>query len=223
MARTKTPTTAIARALKALGLKQGSGKDFKVEGHYQGKGKDRERIGTYALLLNATAEKVVTENADAIEETTGAEGFSFRVSIYYLHDGRQMVSVKNFGDRIREDAPVAVSVPVIEQPAPAEVPETVRAYMAGKVHDYFVRNGLPTGDGELQVAARKAVQDGEEQVWTGGRSVWVSGSKAVLLEVAQHLYELAELVSTGVVTAAAAGGNAKVIEKAAIRFATAQA
>lgn len=108
MARTiataKTPTVAVARVLRGLGLVQGT--DFKVAGEYRGSGLNRERVGTYVVIYNAAADKVVADNADAIEAATLADGgFAFRVSIHYTSGGRLWTHVANFGQRTREERP----------------------------------------------------------------------------------------------------------------------
>lgn len=115
----KTPTVAIARVLRALGLKQGD--DFRVTGMYQNGGGIRERIGTYVVVLSRRADDTIAANADAIQEAAAEAGFSFRVSIYYSDKGRVFTSVRNFGQTVRQDPPIAPAdaLPAIE---PSEVP-----------------------------------------------------------------------------------------------------
>ncbi|MEU0770612.1 hypothetical protein [Streptomyces albogriseolus] len=220
-ATAKTPTIAISRALRAIGLKQG--KDFKVEGRYSGKGKNRERVATDVLVLGREAEDKVAEHADAIEAATKADGgWVFNVSVYYL-DGkpRPVTSISNAGSRVRQtppDAdPVAGGVTVAPEPVRPEPGEgTAKAYMAGRLHAYLVESQALTG-----TQARAALEAADMQVWTGGTSAWVEADKKTLLAVAEHLYELAGFVSTGVVTGAQAGATWKSVEKAAQRFAEA--
>lgn len=104
----KTPTIAVARVLRSYGLKQGT--DFRVSGEYGPRVDGHaERIGTRVLLISAEANDVVAQHADDIESATSRTGFPFRVSIRYgrvLKD-RAYASVKNFGKRVREEAPVA--------------------------------------------------------------------------------------------------------------------
>lgn len=95
----KTPTVAIARVLRDLGLKQGQ--DFRVKGEYR----RGERIGTYVVLYSKAAEERVSVQRDVIEQRTAAEGFPFNVSVYYSKTGYRGVHVANFGTRVRETGP----------------------------------------------------------------------------------------------------------------------
>lgn len=98
----KSPSTAIARVLKELGLKQG--KDFRVRGQYE-KG---ERVGTHVIFYTRFAERVAVDNADRIETKVQQDGgFVFHVSIHYFSTGRSWAWVANYGPRTRETAPVA--------------------------------------------------------------------------------------------------------------------
>lgn len=97
----KTPTVAIARVLRGLGLKQGS--DFRVKGKYEGTGANRERIGTYVAIYSAAGEQTVADNADRIEEMVQQDGcFAFRVSIHRTPSGGVWTWIANFGKRTRE-------------------------------------------------------------------------------------------------------------------------
>ena len=72
-ATAKTPTVAIARVLRDLGLKQGS--DFRVRGQYT----NGERVGTFVAALSAKADQVIADNADQIEYRVQQDGgFAFR-------------------------------------------------------------------------------------------------------------------------------------------------
>lgn len=106
----KTPTVAIARVLRSLGLKQGA--DFRVTGFYR----SGERIGTYVIVFNKAADETIAANADKIEEDVTKEGpgFTFRVSVRY-HKGRPFVDVKNFGRRVREEAPADETAPSVNE------------------------------------------------------------------------------------------------------------
>lgn len=104
----KTPTVAVARVLRGLGLKQGE--DFRVTGFYQ----MRERIGTCVIVFNKAADQLIADNADEIVRLTGEAGFAFRVSVRY-HNGRPFVDVKNFGTEVREDAPVDPTAPSVNE------------------------------------------------------------------------------------------------------------
>jgi hypothetical protein len=98
----KTPTTAVARALRDLGLKQGKGKDFRVAGHYQ----RGERRSTYVVVLNTAAEQTIADNADLIEHRTEIQGYPFTVSVEYSPAGRPMTTVSNDRiTRVREQPP----------------------------------------------------------------------------------------------------------------------
>jgi hypothetical protein len=109
----RTPSVAIARALRALGLEQGRGKDFRVTGHYE----NGERRHTYVLLLTRHAEDVVTANADRIEQAPELGGYAFKVSIRCLN-GKAVPSISNGAGRVRETVPApAEAVEVAEEPA----------------------------------------------------------------------------------------------------------
>ncbi|MFJ1607001.1 hypothetical protein ACIOHS_27060 [Streptomyces sp. NPDC088253] len=115
-----SPTVAIARILRGLGLSQGKGCDFRVTGEYRGE----ERIGTYALLLTRHADEVVAANADEIERLADETGFAFRVSVrYYNGNPRPVAGVANYGSRVRDTppAPAAVEEPAEEPEAPAAI------------------------------------------------------------------------------------------------------
>lgn len=100
-ATAKTPTVAIARVLRSLGLEQG--KDFRVRGQYQGTGANRERIGTYVAVYTNAADQVVADNADRIEELVKQDGgFAFRVSIHFTAGGRMWTWIANYGQRTRD-------------------------------------------------------------------------------------------------------------------------
>jgi hypothetical protein len=107
MARTaapaKTPTVAIARILRGLGLTQGrGGKDFRVCGEYR----NGERQYTYVVVYSRHAEEVIAEHADEIEARADEAGFPFRVSVRYSTAGHPHTSVQNAGSRVRETPPV---------------------------------------------------------------------------------------------------------------------
>jgi hypothetical protein len=101
------PSTAVARILRHLGLKQGS--DFRVKGQYKGSGANRERIGTYVAVLTKEADQVVADHADEIEQMAANAGHSFRVSIHFTAGGRMWTWVANYGQRTRDAAPVATA------------------------------------------------------------------------------------------------------------------
>jgi hypothetical protein len=94
------PSTVIGRILRGFGLRQGY--DFRVTGRYQGSGANRERIGTYVLILSGDADRVITKHADFIEEVSARQGHSFWISTFATLDGRPWVWVANYGARIRD-------------------------------------------------------------------------------------------------------------------------
>lgn len=121
----KTPTVAIARVLRSLGLVQG--RDFRVRGKYQGHGADRERIGTHVAVLSQVADKVIADNADRIEQEAGQAGFSFRVSVYYTDGGGMWTWVANYGARVREARPQAPVYNVPSAPSPSAREDAIDA------------------------------------------------------------------------------------------------
>ncbi|MFI9418045.1 DUF3560 domain-containing protein [Streptomyces werraensis] len=117
----KTPSTAIARALRRLGLTQGKGKDFRVEGEYN---EARERVATRVLLLTRHADETVAARADDIEQWTSEDGgWSFTVCVRYSDSGRPHCTISNGPvDKIREQPPASEPQPageaeVLEGPA----------------------------------------------------------------------------------------------------------
>jgi len=124
----KTPTVAVARALRALGLQQRGGagrRDFSVTGQYNSAG---ERLYTLVILYSREANNTVARHADAIEAATDAEGFPFRVSVYNFN-GRADCSISNSGPRVRQDVPgiTDTTQEAEETPAPAAQEEPVPA------------------------------------------------------------------------------------------------
>ncbi|MFF6801092.1 hypothetical protein [Streptomyces sp. NPDC012616] len=117
-----SPTVAIARVLRRLGLVQGRGGDFRVTGWYR----NGERDHTYVVLYGHHAAEVCAAHADDIERAVQADGgWCFRVSVRYFSE-RPTVSIANAGERIRETPPAppaALEEPA--QPEPADEPEPV--------------------------------------------------------------------------------------------------
>lgn len=115
----RTPSIAIARALRRLGLTQGRGKDFRVEGRYN---KSGERVATYVLTLNQHADETIAAHADDIERWAAEDGgWSFTVSVRYS-DGkpRPFCTISNGAvERIRDEPPAQPT----DEPAPAPQPE----------------------------------------------------------------------------------------------------
>ncbi|MDQ0762031.1 hypothetical protein [Streptomyces canus] len=122
-ATASTPTVAIARVLRRLGLTQGRGGDFRVTGDYR----NGERIGTFVVVSTRHGDEVIAERADDIERWVSEDGgWAFRVSVRYSSAGRPMTTVANYGSRVRETPPAAPAV--LEDPAqpePAGEPEPV--------------------------------------------------------------------------------------------------
>ncbi|WP_228980183.1 DUF3560 domain-containing protein [Streptomyces sp. DH12] len=132
----RTPSVAIARALRRLGLTQGRGKDFRVEGEYR----DGERVATYVLTLTQHADETVAAHADDIERWASEDGgWSFKVSVRYI-DGkpRPMTTISNgAGGRVREEPPTTTHEPEPEPepeaaPTPDPEPEPEPEPTAGK-------------------------------------------------------------------------------------------
>lgn len=160
-ATAKTPTVAIARVLRDLGLKQGS--DFRVRGEYR----NGERVGTYVAALSAKADQVIADNADQIEYRVQQDGgFAFRVSIHFTAGGRMWTWVANYGKRTREAAP-ATATPTTGSDAPAE-DSRKRAHELGATVTRVVERKVTRADLDALVAA-----------WPGGTRVsgWDSSGK----------------------------------------------
>ncbi|WP_206308744.1 hypothetical protein [Streptomyces sp. A1136] len=113
----RTPTVAIARILRGLGLVQGD--DFRVTGDYR----NGERIGTFVLALSRHADETIAAHADEIERLADEGPFAFRVSVRYPSGDRPMTGVANYGSRVREEPP-APAEPTAPEPAPE--PEAVQ-------------------------------------------------------------------------------------------------
>lgn len=109
----RTPTVAIARVLRSLGLTQGS--DFRVTGDYS----NGERTGTYVLVLSGKARDLIAAQADEIERLSAETPFPFHVSLRYLGGPRPVPSVANYGSRVRDtpEAEVEAAPAVAAQPA----------------------------------------------------------------------------------------------------------
>jgi hypothetical protein len=117
-----TPTVAIARVLRGLGLTQGRGCDFRVTGDYR----NGERIGTYVLPLSRKADETIAAHADEIERLVAETGYAFRVSVRYHKGTRPMTTVANYGSRIRETpttVPESTEPPAAPEPQPEPAPE----------------------------------------------------------------------------------------------------
>ncbi|WP_327596941.1 DUF6884 domain-containing protein [Streptomyces chartreusis] len=119
-----TPTVAIARELRRLGLKQGAMGDFTVAGHYVRK----ERRFSYVTVTSKEAERLLVEHADEIEERTANGPFPFKVSVRYVGD-IPFIDIHNGpAERVRE-LPESARRAAAEQPAEAaeQAPEAIEA------------------------------------------------------------------------------------------------
>ncbi|MFD3978294.1 hypothetical protein ACFWR6_06875 [Streptomyces griseus] len=114
----RTPTVAIARVLRSLGLTQGS--DFRVTGDYS----NGERTGTYVLVLSGKARDLIAAQADEIERLSAESPYPFRVSLRYLGGPRPMPSVANYGSRVRDTPPTPEPAPEVEVEAAPEAEPT---------------------------------------------------------------------------------------------------
>ncbi|MFI0934617.1 hypothetical protein ACH4RG_23205 [Streptomyces sp. NPDC021019] len=113
----KTPTVAVARELRRLGLQQGPAKDFRITGHMV----DGERDHTYVLLLTAEARQIVADRADELEAALAAGPFPFKVSVRYHGSDRPMPSIHNGREeRIRDEKPTVA--PAVDTDTPADAP-----------------------------------------------------------------------------------------------------
>ncbi|MFI2434685.1 DUF3560 domain-containing protein [Streptomyces sp. NPDC018693] len=120
----KSPSIAIARALRRLDLAQGKGKDFKVEGEYNKAG---ERVCTYVLLLTRHADETVAARADDIERWASEDGgWSFTVNVRYSNNGRPHCTISNgAGEKVREEPPATEATPEQQPEEPAGEPEVL--------------------------------------------------------------------------------------------------
>ncbi|WP_327123698.1 hypothetical protein [Streptomyces sp. NBC_01727] len=165
----KTPTVAIARILRGLGLAQGH--DFRVTGDYR----TGERIGTFVLPLTRHADETIAANADEIERLADEGPYAFRVSVRYPSGDRPMTGVANYGSRVRQDPPTpeppAATPEPVEPPAAAPQPEPAPELPpAGSVASGFLEGarerawqsqqvralGWSAGQAELMAAAAAA-------------------------------------------------------------------
>ncbi|MFZ3595080.1 hypothetical protein [Streptomyces sp. BH104] len=113
-----TPTVAIARILRHLGLVQGRSCDFRVVGDYR----NGERIGTYVLTLSRKVDETIAAHADEIERLAAEGPYSFRVSVRYPSGDRPMTSVANYGERVRETPPGVDTAEAEPEPAAPAAP-----------------------------------------------------------------------------------------------------
>lgn len=84
----RTPTVAIGRALRGIGLKQGA--DFIVRTEYTHGGGVKERDYTRAVLLTNHAVKTTLDHKADVEEAAADNGWRFAVRPL-RHDGKLLV------------------------------------------------------------------------------------------------------------------------------------
>jgi hypothetical protein len=120
----RTPTVAIARELRRLGLTQGAAGDFTVAGHYV----RGERRFTYVTVTSKEAERLLAERADEIEERTANGPFPFTVSVRYVGD-IPFVDIRNGAAKRVRELPESARRAAAEQPAEAaeQAPEAPTA------------------------------------------------------------------------------------------------
>jgi hypothetical protein len=106
----RTPSVAVARVLRALGLAQGRGNDFRIEGAYR----NGERIGTWVSTLTQHADETIAANADDIERQLANGPFPFHVSVYYEGKRRPHAIIANHGARVRQEPPTIAPEPELE-------------------------------------------------------------------------------------------------------------
>ncbi|MFE7214578.1 hypothetical protein ACFU93_32480 [Streptomyces sp. NPDC057611] len=149
-----SPTVAIARVLRDLGLTQGRGCDFRVTGDYR----NGERIGTYVLSLTRHADEVIAEHADEIERLSDETGWAFRVSVRYPNGARPMVTVANYGSRVRETPPA---------PAATEEPEAAPVVPAPAATEEAAPEPQPEAvpEPQPQAAAAHFLEGARERAW----------------------------------------------------------
>ena len=144
----RTPSVAVARVLRDLGLTQGPGKDFRVDGEYR----IGERIGTWVLVLTRHADEMIAARADDIEARLADGPFPFHVSVYYEGKTRPHTIIANHGERVRQEPPPgtgrAAVLEVAAPPAPAEDPKE-RALQRKQAKAL----GWSTGQADLMAAA----------------------------------------------------------------------
>lgn len=174
-----TPTVAIARVLRDLGLTQGRGCDFRVTGEYR----NGERVGTYVLLLTRQAKDVVAARADEIERLADESGFVFRVSVRYF-DGksRPMCTIANYGSRVRDTPPV-VEEPPAAPDAPASEPTPTPAPQPEPAPEPEPAPSCPVTPGYLEGARERVRQQARANAlgWSDRQAYLVASSATAAL------------------------------------------
>jgi hypothetical protein len=172
----KTPGVAIARALRGLGLKQGT--DFRVKGVYS----NGERTGTRVAVYGTDANAVVANHADAIEEAVKADGgWTMQVSIFFAPGGAMWVGVDNYNTRVRQThmsshlgrteqvAPAAVSAPVVGDSGRTMTQKPVLRATVGEPRPAFQDDPLrPVTPEEARAAVVKRFPRGTAVRWMVG-------------------------------------------------------
>ena len=175
----KTTWHAIARALRSVGLIQGT--DFRVTGQYV----NGERRYTFAYALTLAAERVMAENADAIETATEDMNMPFKVSVRYF-DGRDQPCVRVDNGplpRVRETVPASTPEPADAPVAPTPRPPVAEAATAPAGN---VNITLPAGYAARAVVDLLKLRHGDPAMerWTPAMHVLVSRLEAALAKAA---------------------------------------
>ncbi|WTW95432.1 hypothetical protein OG216_19515 [Streptomycetaceae bacterium NBC_01309] len=165
----RTPTVAIARILRGLGLGQGS--DFRVAGTYR----NGERIGTHVLALTEHADLTIAAYADEIEQRSKEGPFEFRVSVQYPNGSRPMADIANYGPRTREVPPAPVEVS-------ADARQAAEAAAGPAPRRHLPEAGSPAGS-FLEVFRERAWQkrQADELRWSAGQAELLSAAGSIQL------------------------------------------
>lgn len=174
----KTPTTAIIRALKEIGLTHGSGTerpDFAIQGRYHTSGGIKERRSTYVVLYSREARELVAANADRIEELVDADGgWSVTVSVYYSDSGQAHPHLSTGrSDRVRQQPPATTDqAPAVAQldtdtPTAQRIAHTARRLWANSAQ-LLVRYAVRPTDTHTDGSPRAVIRYGLNQ--DGGRT-----------------------------------------------------
>jgi hypothetical protein len=181
----KTPTVAIARILRAYGLKQGS--DFCVSGIREG----GERVGTRAAVNGTEANELIAVHADEIESAAADLGFPFQVSVYFTPSGTPWVWVANTGERVRQThflsdigrdaepvAPELATAELVSPAQPAQDEATDGAGLGAAIESvrtaYAIADGLRAAADHFQSVLDGASPEQREAhpgYWVGVRDV----------------------------------------------------
>jgi len=174
----KTPTVALARALRRIGLAQGE--DFRITGNYR----RGERLSTFALVRSRRAHGLVAEHADRIEAELAAGPFGFTVSVYDFNGHPHALVTNAPVERVRESAPVAAEAVA---PIPAPAPGAARRPAVEDVLD-----GIAAACRVLSTRATPAAEPAE-----GGPTIYRPGLGAELVALLLPLVHQIEDLPAG--------------------------